>query len=250
MCTLTWRITDQGYQVLFNRDEQKTRSIALPPQSFQQGDCNAFMPIDPDGQGTWIACNDQGLSLCLLNFYQGQTPASANQSRGQLIRQLAFCHDYQQVIRQIEKLHWCDFPPFTLLIFDAQLLPQHSMIPAIIWDGIEVTHTHKQSPVTSSALELDQVQAAREQHFKQQMINTPSTQPSLCQLLTYHMSHQPNAGSHSVCMHRDDAETVSLTMINVQAQQVTIDYRPGSPCQPQTLHTLSTPRKMKMEITP
>lgn len=248
MCTLTWRITDQGYQVLFNRDEQKTRSIALPPQSFQQGDCNAFMPIDPDGQGSWISTNSYGVSLCLLNHYQGHIPTTVKQSRGQLVRQLAFCHNYQQFEAQLETIRWSDFPPFTLLIFDPHKVQQSSAITTIIWNGIEVRHSEKSSPVTSSSFEFEQVQAARIKHFNNQTKH--QRQPSFCQLLAYHMSHMPQANAHSVCMHRDDAETVSLTMIRVDANQVTMDYHPGSPCQPQTLHSLTEARIIKMEIEP
>lgn len=253
MCTLTWRITDNGYQVLFNRDEQKTRSIALPPQTFQQDDCYALMPIDPDGQGTWIATNNHGFSLCLLNNYQGQMPATikknnALKSRGQLVRQFAFCFNEQQLEKQLGTIRWSDFPPFTLLIFDLNKLQRKPEVSAIIWDGIEVEHTKKESPITSSSFEFEQVQAARVTHFNRQ--TNSQSQASLCELMNYHSSHEPQAGAHSVCMHRDDAQTVSLTMINVDSNQVTMDYQPGAPCQHQPLHSSAIPRTIKMEIQP
>lgn len=258
MCTLTWRVTQSGYQILFNRDEQKTRSIALPPQAFHKGNTVALMPIDPDGQGTWVATNNHGLSLCLLNFYQGQTPTTAKLSRGQLIRQLAYCHNYSQVVEQLAAINWKHFPPFTLVIFDPQKMAhreiihnvdlQNTIVPVIVWDGIKVTHDYQTSPITSSSFQFEQVQAARVAHFNHQ---TPlQVQPNLCQLLAYHMSHSPEQGAHSVCMHRDDAKTVSLTMINVESHQVTMDYQPGSPCLSQPIVSLIEPRKITMEIEP
>lgn len=246
MCTLTWRVTPGGYQILFNRDEQKTRSIARPPQAFSKQDSVALMPIDPDGQGTWVATNNHGLSLCLLNFYQGQTPSSAKQSRGQLVRQLAYCQNHSQVVEQLTAINWSDYPPFSLLIFDPEKLTSSCQIPAIIWNGLEVLHREQSSPITSSSFEFEQVQAARLEHFNHQAKH--QTQPSFCQLLTYHTSHSPQAGAHSVCMHRDDAQTVSLTMINVEANRITMDYQPGSPCQSQTIHSLTETRIIKTEI--
>ncbi|MGV3002095.1 NRDE family protein [Vibrio sp. E150_018] len=254
MCTLTWRVTPSGYQILFNRDEQKTRSIALPPQAFSKQDSVALMPIDPDGQGTWVATNNHGLSLCLLNFYQGQTPSSAKQSRGQLVRQLAYCQNYAQVAEQLTTINWSDYPPFSLLIFDPEKLTPNDQIPTIIWDGLEVFPREQSSPITSSSLEFEQVQASRLAYFNHQAKHRikhqtkHQTQPSFSQLRDYHMSHSPQAGAHSVCMHRDDAQTVSLTMINVDANRITMDYQPGSPCQSQAIHSLTEPRIIKTEI--
>ncbi|OEF30027.1 NRDE family protein [Vibrio rumoiensis] len=245
MCTVTWRITSGGYQVLFNRDEQRSRSIALPPNAFTQEGCTAFMPIDPDGQGSWIACNTAGLSLCLLNYYQGSKPASATQSRGQLIRQLAHCQSKEDVLSHLEHLNWQQFPPFTLVIFDPKQLTTSAKPPSIIWDGITVQHVEQTSPITSSSYEFESVSSARQSHFQQ----LGSNKPSLFQLLAYQMSHDPQKGSHSVCMHRDDAHTVSLTIINVEEGTVSMDYHQGSPCLSNMMTTISQSRKSIPKIT-
>ncbi len=74
MCTVSWLLHDAGYEVFFNRDEQKGRAIANPPAVFDREGTRYMMPVDPDGGGTWIAMNQHGLSLCLLNYYQGDIP--------------------------------------------------------------------------------------------------------------------------------------------------------------------------------
>lgn len=239
MCTLTWRTTSSGYQVLFNRDEQRTRSIATPPQAFKKEDHIALMPIDPDGQGSWIACNDHGLSLCLLNYYQGIFKTSTMyRSRGLLIRQLGHCRSLDQVLEQLNKLEWNQYPPFTLMIFDPKYLSQSSSAASIIWDGAEVTHVEQVSPVTSSSFQFKQVQATRYSQYQPLKTETPS----LAQLMNYHASHSPQRGTHSVCMHRDDAHTVSLTRINVESKRVTMDYHQGSPCLHHVMDTVSVLR--------
>lgn len=239
MCTLTWRVTPDSYQILFNRDEQRSRSIAVPPSEFIQSGRTALMPIDPDGQGSWIACNDSGLSLCLLNYYQGIKPVSVTQSRGQLVRQLAYCQSEKEVLIRLINLDWDRFPPFTLVIFDDAKLKKTEKVLSIIWDGIKVKHVIQSSPLTSSSYEFESVKAARQTHY-----NTLNTdKPSLLKLMAYQLSHIPQRSAHSVCMHREDAHTVSLTIINVERDLVSMDYHQGSPCLAKAITTVSCSKK-------
>ena len=122
MCTASWLLEPTGYQVFFNRDEQKGRAKALPPQQFSAvGDVSFLMPVDPVGQGSWIATNEFGLTLCLLNYYQGQTPSGELISRGQLVKSFAHYSSAEQLIQDFEKLSYQHFAPFTLVIFDSEL---------------------------------------------------------------------------------------------------------------------------------
>ena len=54
------------------------------------------------------------------------------------------------------------------------------------------------------------------------------------QLLAYHTGHASGAeqgDAYSVCMHREDASTKSLSRIRVGASEVSFSYAPGAPCQ-------------------
>ena len=68
MCTLTYLLNDFGDELFFNRDEQRSRLPTIPPKFNQTR--NAIYPVDPQGEGTWLAVNQQGLTLALLNYYQ------------------------------------------------------------------------------------------------------------------------------------------------------------------------------------
>ena len=71
MCTLTWwRGGNGAFEVYFNRDEKKTRSVAVPPGVHEVRGVRFLAPVDPDGRGTWIVANEQGLVVCLLNRWQ------------------------------------------------------------------------------------------------------------------------------------------------------------------------------------
>ena len=45
-----------------------------------------------------------------------------------------------------------------------------------------------------------------------------------------HRSHGPERGPCSICMHREDAATVSYTEVIVTRQSATLRYAPGAPC--------------------
>lgn len=36
MCSVTWSLSETGYQVFFNRDEQKSRALALAPAIYDR----------------------------------------------------------------------------------------------------------------------------------------------------------------------------------------------------------------------
>ena len=67
MCTLSFVPTKDGYYAAMNRDERLTRSAALSPLTFRAGDLLTVYPFE-EGGGTWIACNQHGLTLALLNW--------------------------------------------------------------------------------------------------------------------------------------------------------------------------------------
>jgi hypothetical protein len=73
MCTVSWIHQGSGYQLLCNRDEKRTRRPASAPQLLTRNNVRFVAPIDGDSGGTWVAVNEFGLSLVLLN----RAPSSA-----------------------------------------------------------------------------------------------------------------------------------------------------------------------------
>ena len=72
-----------------NRDERLTRSEASPPSTFHLGHLLAIYPFEGGG-GTWIACNQHGVTLALLNWTLAASDTLTKQrSRGTLIPQRA-----------------------------------------------------------------------------------------------------------------------------------------------------------------
>ena len=90
MCTVSWAHQPGGYHLLCNRDEKRTRGAAFAPRVREIGGVRYVAPIDPDGGGTWLATNEHGVSLCLLNGEPGFESAGPRRSRGGLILELAW----------------------------------------------------------------------------------------------------------------------------------------------------------------
>jgi hypothetical protein len=226
MCTLSWVRHDDGYTVLFNRDERRSRSPGLPPAVQMRGQVRFLAPGDPEGGGSWVSVNDRRLALCILNQYEAPRPAITEPvSRGQLLLSLADLSSQAEVWNRVRSSGLMQYAPFTLVAFEPGL-------PALLlgWDGRSLTdHTHGSSGlvITSSSVAQRPADNSRRKLFEDAMAVGAIDEEVLDRL---HRSHLPAEGALSVCMHRVDAETVSLTRIMVGASEVSLSYVGGAPC--------------------
>ena len=220
MCSVSWWVDESGYQLFFNRDEQKSRAPALAPQSFYQQEAHVLMPIDPVGQGSWISLNEHGVSLCLLNNYQGIKPEGELTSRGQLLKRLSSEASVAAVEQQFARLSLGQFAPFTLLAFELG----NDKVREFQWNGKRASIVYAISPHFSSAVTLEKASAYRQSIYDKVPIKNTDDH------LVFHSNHHPEQPHLSVCMHRDDAETVSFTCIQVSDERMEMSYVPGSPC--------------------
>ncbi|AEF53410.1 NRDE family protein [Marinomonas posidonica] len=238
MCSVSWCINDHGYQIYFNRDEQKTRPVALPPKRLNFSGINVLMPIDPVGHGSWISTNDAGLSLCLLNNYQGKVPATPLISRGLLLSRLAKYTCLDEVGQALCNNTLSKFAPFILLAFDLSLCEQQESVRAFHWDGEALCINTMTSPVFSSAVALSQVSQYRYAAYQDLVVD----ETSQAARLAFHCHHHSAQHDKSVCLHREDAQTVSFTQVTVTQTEQHMSYVAGSPCDHLTPSSLANNR--------
>ena len=223
MCTVSWIYQDAGYHLFCNRDEKHTRRPALKAQLLTRGGMRFVAPIDGDFGGTWIAVNELGLSLALVN----RGPASPAQlSRGLLIMNLIASPTLSDVAERFAARNLSDFAAFTLL----GLAPG---TPAVLfnWNGREsgvIDDADRYMPLVSSSVDREACEAQRRATLETIRAKSPELRPGA--LLAYHRSHSPAPSAHSVCMHRDDAQTVSFTWVTVDSAGANMYYADGSPC--------------------
>jgi len=229
MCTVSWQFNASGYQLFFNRDELNSRQPALSPEIKQHQNTRVIAPTDTDAGGTWISVNEHGLTLCLLNNYAAQEKIKDKAwiSRGQLVLDLSHATDADSLLALFNAIEPNHYRPFDLLI-----LALNDHIHQLSWDGSELQLiTNPEMPLTSSSFQTEAVINSRVQQFHQITDLTDS------QLQHYHASHSPERGAFSVCMHRDNGQTVSFSHISVNQAQVSFDYYDGSPCNAGEAHT-------------
>ncbi|KAB0302623.1 hypothetical protein F2Z80_00920 [Vibrio fortis] len=228
MCSVSWLLEENGYQVFFNRDEQKTRALAMPPKQYQVNGVDIIIPLDPTGGGSWISINEFGLSLCLLNNYQGIVPDGPLISRGLLLKNMSSSRNIAQLTEAFHRLELSSFAPFTLLAFAPNLTQHNGVVVAYKWDGVQQSIVETDSPLFSSGVDLARVQAYRQAKYDQ-LISTGKNQQNLLMFHSHHHSEQPHLGT---CMHRSDAHTVSFTHLRNRHGQALMFYAPGAPCEP------------------
>ena len=89
MCTLTVVTGGDTYLMAMNRDEKIARGAGGPPEIYGLKVTKAVYPSDGHG-GAWIAVNDCGIALALLNWNDVAFPGKSvkTRSRGRAIPSL------------------------------------------------------------------------------------------------------------------------------------------------------------------
>ncbi|MBI3821699.1 MAG: NRDE family protein, partial [Planctomycetes bacterium] len=228
MCTVTIiTLPDATVRLACNRDESPLRPAALPPQLRRFGSRFALLPIDPLFDGTWIAANDAGLMMTLLNRYPGQhrQPRDASApSRGTIIPTLLSCDDLATARRLAHEIARQPFNAFGLILTDGIALTEITRTA----DGVQIVDTPRlQTPLlfTSSGLGDEIVGAPRRELFVQWFAN----EATIDRQDQFHRHSWPERPQVSVCMRRPEARTVSCTAIEVGPKSARMTYWPQPP---------------------
>jgi hypothetical protein len=218
MCTATWlRHPGDGFELFFNRDEKHTRMPASPPELRRDNDGTRFLaPRDPEHGGTWIAVNEFGVCVCLLNG-SGTALSETPVSRGLLVHRLAGALSAKDVLHRAAAAKLDSFAPFVVLALDFET----ENAVSCEWSQGELHICDRAGPhLTSSSFDTAEVCRRRRLDFERHSQN----------LFEFHRSHDGPPSAYSTCMHRGDAATVSFSHIRVSARQVDFHYSPGPPC--------------------
>ncbi len=228
MCTVTWLRVDGGYELFCNRDERRSRLPAHAPEVRELRGVRFVAPADGNFGGTWIGVNECGLALCLLNRYDVEEadPLRQYTSRGTLVLDLMDAPDRAAVRGRLGATDLSRYQPFTLLALapgEPATLARWSGRALNVEDDAELA-----LPLVSSGFDPTGVSTWRRALLFDGDRTTSRLTPD--RLAGFHHSHEPAAGPYSVCMHRDDAETVSYSRIRVCGDAVEFEYLPGAPC--------------------
>jgi hypothetical protein len=220
---------DGGYDVFFNRDERRTRLPAAPPSVRTVDGTRMLAPTDGDFGGSWLAVNERGLVVALLNGAVGSTiedPRATWTSRGLLVRALAGSSSTADAIARLERTDLARYRAFVLVLLDLardRRTAIWSERTLVVDPAADVA-----LPIVSSSFDSAEVARGRRERFRALAAETWASPAELHR--AYHKDHAPERGPRSVCMHRPDAETVSFSRIEVEPRAIRFLYWPVSPC--------------------
>lgn len=236
MCTASWLSEAGTLRLLFNRDELRSREPALPPAAFGTDGARWLAPRDGRAGGTWIAAGERGVVLALLNRSDGARPENAA-SRGLLIPKLLPAPDPGSLLGGLARHDLTPFAPFRLLALWRHLA--HGIVAG--WDGATLGVGELASDrglLCSSSLGDDRATAMRGRAWSRWLADA---ERSVDRHRAFHADHEPAPSAWSVCMHRDDARSVSLTAIEMTPDEIRLAYHDAPPCEPGAWHELSLP---------
>ena len=228
MCSLSWVRRRDALIVVMNRDERRDRAPARAPRRWRGAGGGFTAPVDGDAGGTWIAAKDSGVILALLNHQArddsgavGRVGAGRRISRGRLVTTLAAEATPPDAAR-LRAAGLASYAPFRLFVAGPS-------VPARVftWNGVTLS-ARRLDPrlgfLTSSSWKPSAVIPARHARFRA-FVRT-HRRPTRADLLGFHMqADDPRGTPWAVCMSRDDARTVSVTVVEVTAAGASMRYR-------------------------
>jgi len=229
-----------------NRDERPTRAPALPPAVLAPSGVQALIPVDGEAGGSWISVNSLGHSLALLNRFEDSPldPTGPFVSRGLLLTDLAGSSGPEAVDRALIGVPLMSYRPFTL----ASLAPETN--PWLFeWNGRVLERARVAQPGmvrTSSGRDQAGAERVRGALFREAAASPRGLTREV--LFALHRSHRPESGPLSICMHREEASTVSCSLITVTESDVLFSYVNGPPGESTDVSNYSLPRRHPMSV--
>ncbi len=210
-----------GLRIACNRDESRDRLAARPPEIHRFGDRRAILPIDPVSGGTWVAVNDAGLMMTLLNFNPHRSvPACRLKSRGGIIPKLLDATTLAEAIERTETINVFEYSLFRLILLDdstcVELRPENGTL-----QSSKISPIDQPLLFTSSGLGDQLVEGPRRELFESMFQKSADW---IHDQDRFHRHSWPGREHLSVCMSRADAKTVSQTIVTVHPTIVTMTY--------------------------
>ncbi len=241
MCTLSLIARNNGYLLAMNRDEKIERGTGEFPRTHLLNGISVIYPSD-GAAGTWISVNSYGNTIALLNsnaVLSNSLHCTKTRSRGQIIPTLGTSSSMTELNQELGVLDLKGILPFRLV----GVFPSEKAIVEWHWDsghfgfqahGWELRHWFSSSLSDQEAGNLRGAVCRDAQH--------ESDAGSIGWLRRLHASHVGGPGPFSLCVHRQDAATLSYSEVTCAPELVQMTHLRGSPCTSAGLNTIKIQR--------
>ena len=226
MCTVTCCRVSGGFVVRMNRDESLARAHGMPPRVMDVGGTRVLCPLDAEHGGTWIGANEHGVVVAVLNGDPAMVTGDGPwRSRGLVALAALAAPSAAAATDVLRATDPSRHRPFTALAVD-----RLGVASAVEATPAGIRHRTLALPaiLASSSVAHHEAIAARTAHFADWILGADDVD---ARLAAFHGTHAPQRGPLSVCMHRDDARTVSASCVVVTGDAVTLAHHDGPPCE-------------------
>jgi hypothetical protein len=226
MCTVSFLPEPKGFILTSNRDERSYRAT-IAPMKYQFDESVICYPKDEMAGGSWIAMNNKGRVVCLLNgaFIPHTKEAHHTLSRGKVLLLAAQSPVDPDILFTTTSL--INSEPFTLLTIDQKKCRILSF-NELVWDGSD-KHTrqldHRQSYIWSSVTLYSESDRKERKSWFSQFLKLKKFHPTALELIDFHTTKHSADQSVNLVMERDEnLKTVSITQIVCEAGKLEMNY--------------------------
>ncbi|MGC9451483.1 MAG: NRDE family protein [Oceanipulchritudo sp.] len=219
MCTLAWGKRGNGVWICFNRDEQRSRPSAEPPQVHGEGENACLYARDPEGGGTWLAASTAGYLVGLLNHYPGgeRGDPAGTRSRGLLVKELAGLGDPVEACRRIGDKDLRPYRPFRIFFLSIDRMV------GFVWDGQRLAFAGEEGRFwTSSSHQPGEVADWRRRYWRKR---TGGRDLGPARSALFLRDRHPRKPAFGLTMDREDARTVSQAVVLLEPHSISYTYR-------------------------
>jgi uncharacterized protein with NRDE domain len=220
MCTVSFIKSDEKYIFTSNRDEKIVRPSAIPPNNYFINNKKVLFPKDAHAGGTWIAIDENGNIIVLLNgaLEKHQLKNSYRKSRGLIVLDLISA---PSVIDSWESINLQEIEPFTLVVLDKNKLFQ------LQWNeeskSIHELDKMKSHIWSSSTLYPKEIREERAKWFYD-FINTDK-QITYEDMYYFHSNTQEHDAENGLVINRNNQlKTVSISQAIIENNKVSFRY--------------------------
>jgi len=220
MCTVTFLpLKNNNFILTSNRDEQQTRAT-LFPKIYSENGIDLLFPKDKIAGGTWIGVSSKKRLVCVLNggFKKHVRKSKYAKSRGIIAKEILIEAD---LAKYVDCLNLENVEPFTMIIVDWNCVELDLF--ELIWDEKQKHFTdldQKPRIWSSSTLYSENSKNDRKKWFENWQNELDFTSESI---LKFHHSEIGDK-TQSVLMKRPTIETVSITSVKKENEQIEMRY--------------------------
>ncbi|WP_224484553.1 NRDE family protein [Robertkochia aurantiaca] len=218
MCTVSYIPVGNGYIFTSNRDEAPGRKTLEPRYRKLDNGHSFYGPVDGEKMGSWIAKDDRGRLVCLLNggfeFHKHDPPY--RRSRGLILTDALSHEDFVSFIQEVELQ---GVEPFTLILLD-------ELLQVLVWDGenrhhifLDKNRPHLWSSATLYSSAEHQKKLSRFERFLESEDITAET------VLDLHGLNQVN----NFILDLGFVKTVSITQVIHDGRELSLHYYQNIP---------------------